>query len=295
LPNSSIDLHLHSHYSDGHASPAEIVRHAAEIGLKIISITDHDHVKGWQEAQFIAGQLGVELIPGIEFTARWDHCSPHAGASGPGQDIDILAYYFDPQDPDLIHFCDALLDDLKARIATCCELLSAAGYPVTLADVSDENPYYPGASQLIGALHRLGLVDDWEAAFELFARFWPQVRTTNFSVQQVIQAAHQAGGVAILAHPVIVRCNGDELLTEAALATFIELGLDGLEVYHPMLNSTARRHFLNLAERYHLLVSGGSDEHGPSGGFSRMGSEVVTYPMLAAMQQRARQYAKNNH
>ena len=292
MPNSSIDLHLHSHYSDGHASPAEIIRHAAEIGLKTISITDHDHVKGWPEAKFIAGQAGIELIPGVEFTARWDRPSGCSGAPGARQDIDILSYYLDPQDPGLISFCDDLLEDLRARITVCCDLLSSSGYPIGIEQVLKENPYYPGASQLISALYHQGHARDWESAFEIFARFWPQIRCTNFSVQQIIQAAHQAGGVAILAHPVIIRCNGDELLTSDMLETFIDAGLDGLEIFHPMIDRRARRHFLDLADRYHLLVSGGSDEHGPSGGFSRMGSEVVTYPMLAAIQQQARLYAK---
>jgi predicted metal-dependent phosphoesterase TrpH len=292
MPNSSIDLHLHSHYSDGHASPAEIVRHAAEIGLKTISITDHDNLNGWREAQFVAEQVGIDLVSGIEFTARWDRCSAGPRSPGPGQNIDILAYFFNPRDTNLISFCDDLLDDLNARVTKCCELLRSAGYSISINDVIDENPYYPGASQLISALYRRGLAPDWEAAFEIFAHFWPQVRTTVFTIQQAIQAAHNAGGIAILAHPVIVRCNGEERLTESALETFLEAGLDGLEIYHPMLDNAARQHFLSLAKRYNLLVSGGSDEHGPSGGFSRMGCEPVTYPMLAAMQQRAQKYPK---
>lgn len=292
MPNSSIDLHLHSHYSDGHASPAEIVRHAAEIELKTISITDHEHLKGWLEAQFTAAQVGIELIPGIEFTARWDQCEAPGQAVRKGQDIDILAYFFDPQDASLINFCDSLLADLRARVSTCCELLSTAGYPISIYDVMDENPYYPGASQLISALYRRRQAVDWQAAFELFAHFWPQVRRTSHSLPQIIQAAHAAGGVAILAHPVIVRCEEGKLLNDSELATFLDAGLDGLEIYHPLLDSSARQHFQDMAQRYDLVISGGSDEHGPNGGFSRMGSELVTYPMLAAIQARARQYAK---
>jgi len=291
MANSSIDLHLHSHYSDGHASPAEIIRYAAAIGLKTISITDHDHFRGWQESRLTASQFGLELIPGVEFTARWDGCSSQARTPSPGQNIDILSYFFNPQDTNLINFCGDLLDDLKLRITNCCKMLSEAGYSIGIDDVVNENPYYPGSSQLISALYHKGLTADWDQAFELFANFWPQVRTTDFTVRQVIQAAHKAGGIAILAHPVIVRCFGDELLTDDALQLFIDAGLDGLEVNHPMQDSRARRHFLNLAEKHHLLISGGSDEHGPDGGFSRMGSELVTAPMLAAMQVRAQKYS----
>jgi predicted metal-dependent phosphoesterase TrpH len=290
MPNSSIDLHLHSHYSDGQASPAEIIRYAAEIGLKTISITDHDNLNGWPEGHFIASQVGIDLIPGIEFTARWDGCLASGQTAGPGQDIDILAYFVNPQDTGLKALCADLLADLSERIGTCCELMSAAGYPISIFDVRDENPHYPGAGQLIKALYRRGHAPDWSAAFELFSRFWPRVRTSNFSAQEVIQAAHAAGGVAILAHPVVVRCEGYDLLAEKDLQSFLDAGLDGLEIYHPALDSSARHYFLMLAKKYDLLVSGGSDEHGPDGGFSRMGSELITYPMVASMQLRARGY-----
>lgn len=290
MPNSSIDLHIHSHYSDGNASPAEIVRHAAEVGLKTISITDHDNSNGWQEAHFVAEQVGIELVPGIEFTARWDGCPAPIHAPGPGQNVDILAYYIDPQDAGLHRLCTDLLAEMTERVSSCCERISAAGYPISIYDVSDENPHFPGASQLISALYRRGHAQDWQEAFEMFARFWPDVRTTDFTVQDIIQAIHTSGGAAILAHPTIVRCKQDELLTEQAFRSFLEAGLDGVEVFHPILDNAARQHFLRLARRYDLVVSGGSDEHGANGAFSRMGSELVTYPMLAAIQERARQY-----
>jgi predicted metal-dependent phosphoesterase TrpH len=295
MPNSSIDLHLHSHYSDGQASPAEIIRHAAEIGLKTISITDHDNLNGWQEAQFIASEVGLDLIPGIEFTARWEGCPKAEQSAGPGQNVDILAYFVNPQDTGLKALCDDLLADLRVRISECCKLMSAAGFPISIFDVSDENPHYPGASQLIRALCRRGHALDWNAAFELFARFWPQVRTSHFTVQEVIQAAHAAGGATVLAHPVVVRCDGYDLLSENDLQSFLEAGLDGLEIYHPILDSSTRQYFSKLAKQYELVVSGGSDEHGPEGGFSRMGSELVTYPMLAAIRQRAQKYGPGDN
>jgi predicted metal-dependent phosphoesterase TrpH len=281
-PNSTIDLHLHTYYSDGRASPADVLHHAANLGLRTVSITDHDNIHAAQEAAFVADELGLELIPGIELTSRWEECQALQAEDPHAWDIDVLGYFFDPQDLGIQAFAAEAMADLRDRVADCCRRLTQAGNPVNIFDVLDENPRYPGAVPLISTLWHKAYASNWNAAFSLFNQYWREVRLGGHIIEEVIAAIHAAGGVAILAHPVMVDC-GSGWLQEDQVRQLKELGLDGLEVYHPRLDAAARAHFLSLAYAYDLLVTGGSDEHGSRGGFSRMGTEPVSYPMVEAL------------
>lgn len=286
MPNSICDLHLHTYYSDGIASPGEILHHAAEIGLKIVSITDHDSLDAIREATNVAAVLGLELIPGIELTSHWEHCITCYGGRHPTSDVDVLGYYFDWQEAGFRSFVRGAFDDMRSRIDDTCKLLSAAGYPLTILDVLDENPRYAGGRQVINALCNRGYASNWQEAFSLFVTHWPEVRPRHAHIDQVIKAIHTAGGVAILAHPIAVSCK-DGLLQVEQIAALVEMGLDGLEVYHPRMDTAARQHFLKLAKQFNLLVSGGSDEHGWHGSFIRMGTELVTIEMVNALRKRS--------
>lgn len=287
MPNTCCDLHLHTYFSNGEASPGELLRYAAEIGLKTVSITDHENVSAAREAAFVAGELGLDLIPGVELTSRWDE-RPSADSQDPFPEVHVLGYFIDSQDPDFLRFTEAALEDLRARITDCCRRLSEDGYPVTVYDVLDENPRYPGAMQLIAALRRKGYAGSRQDAFTLFARHWRSVRLCAHTTAHVIEAIHAAGGVAVLAHPVSVRC-GDGLLSREHVARLVALGLDGLEVIHPRMNREARLHFTRLAESFGLLVTGGSDEHGCGEYFTRIGSKLVSYQMVCNLRRRAGQ------
>jgi len=288
MPNTCCDLHLHTYYSDGRASPAEMLHHAADIGLKTVAITDHDNLNAAPEAAHVANRLGLELVPGLELTAHWDSCPPAHGDPGRGQDVDILGYFFDPADPALLDFTHQAMDDLRQRIEAACALVSAAGYPMTIFDVLDENPRYPGAMQLINALRHKNYARGWSEAYPIFSGVWSQVRCSQLSVEQAIEALHQAGGVAVLAHPIAVECGSGGLLQSQQLAELVDLGLDGLEIHHPRMDTEARQHFYTLAKEFNLAVSGGSDEHGWKDGFTRMGSELITYEMVNGLRERAK-------
>jgi predicted metal-dependent phosphoesterase TrpH len=284
----SCDLHMHTFYSDGRAAPEEVLRHAASIGLKTIAITDHDNTNGAREALPLAAQLGLELIPAIEFTSRWDGYHWVDG----GDDIDVLGYFLDLDAPALQATERATLNDMYARIAEGCQALSAAGYPVTLDDALAQNPRYAGAVQVIEALRHKGYAENWDAAVALFTANWPQIRPSSFSIEQIIAAIHAAGGVAVLAHPSGISA-GNGLLQAEQLKPLVEMGLDGLEIYHPRLDDEARAHFLVLAQRFGLLVTGGTDEHGWPAGFPSMGTEPVTPEIIEALRTRSRQHQRS--
>jgi 3',5'-nucleoside bisphosphate phosphatase len=287
MPNTSCDLHLHTYYSDGRASPGELLHHAASIGLKVVAITDHDNLNAASEASHVAKEVGLELVPGVELTAHWVGCPSMNGDPGDGQDIDLLGYFFDPADPFLQDFTHQAMDDLRQRIEAACLLVSRAGYPITIFDVLDENPRYPGAIQFINALRHKGYARRWSEAYPIFSAAWSHVRCCRSTVEQAIQVLHQAKGVAVLAHPVAVECAASGLLQSQQIAELVELGLDGLEIHHPRMDAEARLHFYKLARQFNLAVSGGSDEHGWKEGFTRMGSELITYEMVNCLRKRA--------
>jgi predicted metal-dependent phosphoesterase TrpH len=286
-PNSTIDLHLHSYYSDGRASPAEILHYAAKIGLRTVSITDHDNLNAAEEASYVAGELGLELIPGIELTSRWDDCPAPAGSGPQALDIDVLGYFVDSQNLELQEFTKTAMSGLRARVSDCCRLLTEAGYPVTIYDVLEENPRYPGAVPLIAALWHKGYAGSWNEAFPIFNQYWAQAPTRSAQIEEAIEVIHQAGGAAVLAHPILVNC-GTGWIQRDQVRRLKEIGLDGLEVYHPRLDAEARAYFQNLAREFDLATSGGSDEHGWREGFYRMGTQPIPYSAVQALEARSR-------
>jgi hypothetical protein len=287
-PNTTIDLHVHTYYSDGQASPAEMLYHAASLGLQTIAITDHDNMHAYQEANAVAQSLGIELVPGIEMTSHWAEC-PSSERLINGQDINILGYFIDSQNEKLDELINAALEDTHARVEECCSRLTKAGYSLSIFDVEDENPRYIGAAQIIAALCHKRYCTDWNAGLMLFMEHSRMVQPCSRTIEQVITVLHAAGGVTILAHPVSIDCGGGWLGAEY-LEQLVAVGLDGLEVYHPRLDHDARQHFLKLAAQFNLLVSGGSDEHGGGGNFPRLGCEPVDYQILQALRQRSLRY-----
>jgi hypothetical protein len=288
----SIDLHIHTCYSDGKYTPEEVLRRAAEIGLTTIAITDHDNTNGIRQARPLAAQLGIELIPAIEFTSRWPPGPDENRHLIPREDIDLLGYFVDLNNPEFRAFEQATLNDIHNRVSACCERLTQAGYPISLDDVFMENERYAGVLQLVYALQRKGHASDWEATLSLVEPPWREGRLSPFTIGQVIEQIHLAGGVAILAHPIDVRRgNNGEWLQADQLARLVEMGLDGLEVYHFRLNEAARAHFLALAKQFDLLVSGGSDLHGWFTDIERLGQQPVTQAMVEALRTRHQHYA----
>lgn len=282
MPGSTCDLHMHTCYSDGRALPEELVKHAARLGLKTIAITDHDNTRGYKEAVATAASLGLELIPAIEFTCRWDDCDCAPASS----DIDVLGYFIDPDVPEFARVEKSALEDITQRIEVCCGLLTTAGFPLTLAEVLAYNPRYAGLMFLIDAVVQKGYAASWGEGVPLVERYYPQVRPSRFHIDEIIATIHAAGGAAVLAHPTVVVCSGSQP-DAARIEALASLGLDGIEVYHRRLDAPARLYYLNLARRYDLAISGGSDEHGWPKGFPHLGGQPVTPEMVAELRQRA--------
>lgn len=279
------ELHMHSTYSDGSASPETLLNHAAKIGLQVVAITDHDNARGARVAGPVAEQLKLELIPAIEFTTSWEACQP-----GGGQDVDVLGYFVDLDNAALLAAEDAALQDLYARLADCCARLEEAGYPITMNDVFTQEPRSAGLRQIGQALVRKGHVSNYPMARMLAFEHWQKVRLSRFTLAQQIAVIHAAGGVAMLAHPAHVDC-GQGWIQAEHVEQLVSMEIDGIEVYHRSTSNAARKHFQTLADQFGLLVSGGSDEHGWSPDLPYMGTEPVTRAMIDAMRARHRERA----
>jgi 3',5'-nucleoside bisphosphate phosphatase len=275
---AAVELHVHTSYSDGRGSPEELLRHAADVGVTTIAITDHDTAEGARAAVAVAPAHGVTLIPAIELTCRWDACRLPPG----DEDIDMLGYFVDLASPALIRREREALADIHERTGLCCELLTRAGYPVALDEVFAASPRYAGYSQVANVLVRKGLAADWRAARELIMAQLAGVRPSRFTIDEMIAVVRAAGGVPVLAHPTVARFNG-AWLESAQVAALVEMGLGGIEVYHHALDDAAREHFLALARRHGLAVTGGSDDHGWPAGYTRLGVEPVTSEMVAEL------------
>jgi len=261
-----------------------------------VAICDHDSLKALREASNMAAELGLELIPAIELTTSWQPCPTEGPDSVQPHEVDLLGYYIDPNDPEFLSFVQASFDDIRQRVSECCQLLSQAGYPIGIHDIEAENTRFPGPMKIIASLEHKGYTSGWNEALPLFREYWPRVRSPRLTIEQAIGSIHSAGGIAVLAHPIAVRCKNGWLQSEQ-LAPLVEKGLDGLEIMHPSMDKEARRHFRSLAKQFDLLETGGSDDHGWPGGFSRMGSESITYDMVKAMYARSKQraYLQDHH
>ena len=280
------DLHLHTYYSDGVATPEALPKAAQQRGLKAVAITDHDLTLGNREGQLLAPQYGLELIPALELTVAWEGYTGHGG----GPDIDLLAYFVDFESPALARTEARLREGLLFRVERVCGELTKLGFPLSLEDVLETNPYYPGYVPLIKTLgNHVGP----QQARELANSVWDKAPASALNIFGALEAVHEMGGAVVLAHPSIVRRQeGGELLAERGLADLKEAGLDGVEVEHYRLDAPQRRHFRQLAEHFGLLTTGGSDAHAQPEAEPRFASEPVGMSEVEALRQRAATYSQ---
>ena len=249
-----IDLHSHSTASDGTTSPADLVRAAADAGLTVIALTDHDTTAGWAPAA-AALPAGLTLVPGAELSCKW------FGGAQPVS-LHMLAYLFDPTDAPLAEAMARVKHSRLGRAQTMVERLRADGVPITWADVlADANGGSVGRPHIAAALIRAGLVDTTAEAFRsewLGQRY--RVPKEDLEVFAALALVRAAGGVTVFAHPRATARGPvvpDSMIEELAAA-----GLSGLEVDHHDHSAQQRVEVRALADRLGLVATGSSDYHG---------------------------------
>lgn len=249
-----IDLHTHSTASDGTLTPAELVRAAAEAGLDVVALTDHDTTAGWAPA-VAALPPGLTLIRGAEISCRW------FGAE-PAIPLHLLAYLFDPAEPHLAAELARVRRAREERGERIVRLLQADGIPVSWTEIlAGAGGGTVGRPHIAQALIRAGLV---ATTTEAFGPDWLGERyrlpKDDIEVFQAVALVRAAGGVPVFAHPKASRRGRivpDELIADLAAA-----GLAGLEADHEDHDPAEREHVRGLAADLGLLVTGSSDFHG---------------------------------
>lgn len=266
----SIDLHAHTTASDGVLTPEELVASAASIGLRALAVCDHDTIDGVGPALDAGRALGVRVVPSVELSAVVG-----------GLDLHILGYCVDPSDPTLHARLDRLREARVSRARSMVSALREAGHDVSIDEVLIlARGGSVGRSHVARALVDHGVVRSLRDAFEqLIGRGRPfYVAKSVTGPEEVISLVLGAGGVPVIAHPAVT--GAVHLLPSLA-----EAGLLGIEVHHPEHDDKARSDLLSIAQRLGLLVTGGSDYHGPGSGADLGCCDVpdaLLSPLLAA-------------
>ncbi len=278
---SLIDLHTHSTASDGTYAPAAVVDLARENGLSAIALTDHDTVAGVAEAAARAKEVGIDFLPGIEISAEFP---------APGT-LHILGYGVDPLSPDLRSLTETLLAGRDNRNPRIVAKLNELGMAITMDEVEAEAAgNVVGRPHIAAALMRKGHVKSIKEAFDKYlaqgaAAYFDKER---LSPRQAIDRIRAAGGVAVLAHPVQLRTTNDAQL-DRVVKDLVDLGLSGIEVYHSDHDELMVRKVRELAKKYALLQTGGSDFHGrnkPAISLGRAGGHRVPRELYDLLLQR---------
>ncbi|MFI1730830.1 PHP domain-containing protein [Streptomyces acidicola] len=247
-----IDLHCHSTASDGTDTPAELVRNAAAAGLDVVALTDHDTTRGYAEA-IAAVPEGLTLVTGAELSCRLDGVSMH-----------MLAYLFDPEEPELLAERELVRDDRVPRAHGMIAKLNELGVPVTweqvariAGDGSVGRPHVATALVELGVVPTVGdaFTADWLA--DGGRAFVEKHETDPFEAIRLIKGA---GGVAVFAHPGAAKRG--RTVPESAIAKMAAAGLDGIEVDHMDHEPETRARLRGLAGELGLLTTGSSDYHG---------------------------------
>jgi len=255
------DLHLHSHYSDGTFTPEEIVSRAKQQGLGAIALTDHDTVEGCAAVAAECAKVGIEFVVGTELTSEHnDH------------ELHILAYFVDPTNERLLREIAKFQIVRQERIRDMVARINALGVPLKAEDVfALANCKSPGRPHVARTLVRNGQCRTLDEAFERFLKkgrpAW--VPKSKMSALEAIELIHQAGGLAVMAHPGLNR-------TDESIPDLVAAGLDGIECFHTKHPPGTAQHYLGMANKYSLLVTGGSDCHGMSKGKPLIGTVRLT-------------------
>jgi predicted metal-dependent phosphoesterase TrpH len=252
---SWVDLHTHSTASDGTFAPADVVRLAHAANLSGLALTDHDTVAGLPTAAAEAARLGLAFLPGIEISA----IPPTEGGT-----LHILGYGIDPASPVLAEMTRALVEARDTRNPRIVARLRDLGIDITMDEVlAEAKGGVIGRPHIAALLVKKGVVPTMKHAFDEYLGQGGKayVDKERLSPRDAIAHIRQSGGVAVLAHPVQLRTTNDAQL-ERVLKDLVDLGLEGLEVLHSDHTPALVEKYSDLADRYHLLKSGGSDFHG---------------------------------
>lgn len=250
VSSTLIDLHMHSTSSDGRLSPTAVVELAAERGLDLIALTDHDTLRGVEEAQAAGRVHGVSVLPGIELSGRY-----------PAGQCHLLAWLPDPVPAAFLDWTHVKERDREARAREMVERLQSLGLDISWDDVRAAAEFNIGRPHVADALVATGAATSRKDAFERWIGgdcpgYVPSGKTEP---TEIIERVVEAGGLISLAHPYSLNLEHDEL--DAYVQRLADVGLCAIEAHRPDQDPATQEAYHALAARHGLLVSTGSDFH----------------------------------
>lgn len=248
-----IDLHVHTTMSDGELTPKEIITLAKKEGIKVIAITDHDTIDGISQAREECIKNGIEFIPGIELSAIDN-----------GKEVHVLGYYIDEKNIEFNDFCNKSIQKRNERNIKFVDLLNRLNVDISMEEIQNSTD-----SRVISKIHFADcLLKRKNTTYfrEAFKKYFNKkefkcIKGEFPSVEECIKNIKKAGGVAVLAHPKIL--NHNQQVLEEKIKEYKSFGLDGVECYYTGHTNSEMREYCNLANKYDLFVTGGTDYHGP--------------------------------
>ena len=263
------DLHVHSSFSDGTFSPQAIVTQARKAGLACISITDHDTVDAIDPALKASGPE-LEVLTGIELTAE-----------SKGQEIHILGYLFDHKDLDFLKMLKDMQDIRVKRIYEICKKLKEHKVVIEPHDIFDlAGGGSIGRLHVARALYKRGHVGSIAEAFYRYIGDKSPAYVGKFKMtpKEAIGWILKVKGVPVLAHPYT-------LDDSALISDFVKAGIMGIEVFYAEHSGYQKKEFIKIAEKYNLLLTGGSDCHGEAKEEVRMGKVKLPYEYVEKLKE----------
>jgi predicted metal-dependent phosphoesterase TrpH len=271
----SVDLHTHTRFSDGSLTPAELVRLARTNGVRVLSVTDHDHVGGIDEALEVGDTAGIEVIPGIELSITYAEF----------EDIHLLAYYLAWHDPHLRARLESFRMARETRAERILEringkLVQEGREPIAYEAVKAQVQGAFGRPHIATALIDHGYVPDMNTAFTEYL-IPCNVAKYFMPADEAMTLVRQARGLSSVAHPRFI--TQDRVRLRQVIQELGALGLDGIEAYHSHHDAEEQLYFIRLANQLGLTITGGSDYHGfrtkttPADSGGKLGSLQLPY------------------
>ena len=262
----SVDLHIHTKASDGSLSPENVVKKAKKMNYQAISITDHDTVSGLEEAIKTGEKVNLEVIPGIEFNTKFE-----------GNEVHILGYFIDYYNQDLLKITKKLHDSRVNRVNKIINKLKTMGIKISNDEVfSLSNGGAVGRSHVARILKNKNYVENFSEAFDKYLAIGKEAYFERYRLEpdEAINIIKNSGGIPVLAHPGLI---GDDKIIKEILS----MGVVGIEAYYYEHNSNETDKYIKLANDNNLLITGGSDDHGPGNkDGERLGKMKLDYKLV---------------
>lgn len=275
-----IDLHVHSTESDGTLTPEEVISAAKKAGLSAVALTDHDTVSGIKKAASAAVSCGIELIPGIELSTSYS-----------GKEVHIVGLFIDPEDSRLLAKTKEFRECRDRRNEKMVEALQKEGLPITMEALIAENPdCVITRANIARFLYNHGCIKNMQEAFERYIGDHCRCYVGRFKItpMEAISIIQDAGGLAVLAHPLLYHLSSKNL--QKLIDDLKTAGLTGIEALYSTHSTADEHHVKKIAAENGLLISGGSDFHGSNKPSIRLGTGAgrlyIPYSILDTLKSR---------